>query len=70
MPIKVTFKEKFPQELIRETPRFGFLGLCNKCEATEDPKVLLLWPTKHEYVTLVLQLKEMEREGGLTFEEQ
>ena len=70
MPIKVTFTEKFPRELIRDTPQLGFLGLCNKCEATEDPNTLVFWPTKHEYVILKLQLEEMEREGGLTFVEQ
>jgi len=67
--IQVTFKENFPLHLIREFAQHGFLNLCRAVSAATDPRVLVLHPTPHEYHVLKLQLKELEGEGALTFED-
>jgi hypothetical protein len=65
MKIRVTFQDHVPLSLIKDFSE-GFLGLCRLCEATEDPRVLLLHPTRHEIAVLTLQLEELKREGALS----
>jgi hypothetical protein len=43
------------------------MGLCERCEATEDPKVLHLWPTEAEYENVKAQLKEYEEYKAASF---
>lgn len=70
MRIKVTFKDSFPEDMIREWYDTEFLGLCGLCKTTENPRVLLLWPTKDEYRSLKISLDELDSEGALSFVEE
>lgn len=68
--IVVTFKEHFPLDLVSAMLTSEFVGLCNSVQAGDDPRVLHLRPTMHEYPTLKQQLEELEGEGALTFIEE
>ena len=63
----VTFTDKFPVDYVAGLPRLFTSLLCKKCEATEDPKVLHLWPTEDEYKNVKAQLLEFEEHGAASF---
>lgn len=70
MAIKVTFKDHFPLKMVRDLCEAEFMGLCKVCKATEDPRVIFLYPSSHEYTALKLQLAELDSENALSFIEQ
>jgi hypothetical protein len=70
MTIRVTFKEHFPLQMVKELCESEFMGLCNRCKASKNPRVLHLSPTSREYRVLKSQLEELQREGALSFAEQ
>jgi hypothetical protein len=57
-----------PADYVRDLSK-RFAGLCMRCETTEDPKVLHLWPTEDEYDNVKEQLLEFEKYGAASFEE-
>ena len=67
--IEVVFKDHVSLELIRGMGETEFVGLCEKCKTTNNPRVLMLWPSQTEYETVILQLMEYQRENALTFSE-
>lgn len=70
MTIRVAFKDHFPLQMVKDLCESEFMGLCMRCKASKDPRVLHLSPTSREYRLLKSQLEDLQRQGALSFAEQ
>jgi hypothetical protein len=56
--IKVTFKPRFPVELVERMCETEFVGLSKVDQRDEDPRVLYLEPSVEQYQDLKVQLED------------
>lgn len=65
----VTFADGSSPEELKQIIKDGLFGRFVRTEATEDPKVLHLWPSKNAYRVTRVQLVKLKEEGALSFVE-